>query len=359
MTNSLKHTEETRILFGKRLKARRLMSGYSIRELVSKLDVKISPMAISKYENGKTYPSTDIISALAKVFDVKSEDFLHPFGNRIKNIEFRKDTVLSMKKINAIEKTVQSHIERYADLMDECGISIEPASINKTEIKCEDDVITAANALRKEWGIEDQFISILPFLEKKGFILYEIKETEEEFDGISGKAGDFPIIVIRKNLNPEMKRFTALHELGHLMLEFCPGTKQSTIEKYCQKFAQEVLLPTKKLTEIVTGLGERKLSLLEFAIIQRKYGIAIDIMISKAAQCNLISSETLNSYKQKKERIQEFKQFAVKSRYIEETCEMFTSTLYAAYTNKVLSIERAAYYLNLSTVSFVDRYQIF
>jgi len=359
MEKTRNNNTESKAILCKRLRTYRLMNGMSMNELVSRLDIKISAMAISKYERGLISPSTDVLSAIAKLFGIRSEEFLLPFGAPIVDLEFRKDIPLSRKKITAVEKTVQSYLQQHLSLMNECGISVNPFKYKKTLVHNEADVIKLASKVRQQWKIEECIPNVISMLESKGLILYEIVEKEDEFDGISGKAGEYSVIAIRKNLTSEMKRFTALHELGHIMMEFSEDTKQATIEKLCHKFAFEMLLPMEKLKGMVQGIGSRKLSLFEFAQIQVRYGISIDIMLKNLAQKKIISSEQYDNYKEKKERIPEFRQYAVKSRYTEETCELYREVLYRAHTNGVLSEDRAAHYLNLHTVSFVDRYQLF
>ncbi len=66
----------------------------------------------------------------------------------------------------------------------------------------------------------------------------------QAFDGLSGWADErIPIIVVNKYFTIERKRFTALHELGHLLLNFAEELDPKFIEKLCQRFAGAILIP--------------------------------------------------------------------------------------------------------------------
>ena len=68
-------------------------------------------------------------------------------------------------------------------------------------------------------------------------------EPENNFDGLATIINDkYPVIVINKNFNVERKRFTLLHELGHLLLEL-PECEIKYEESVCNRFASEFLFP--------------------------------------------------------------------------------------------------------------------
>ncbi len=56
--------------FGQRLKAARVMAGFSMEGLVEKLDKRLSKSAISKYENGLMMPDSENLILLAEALNV-------------------------------------------------------------------------------------------------------------------------------------------------------------------------------------------------------------------------------------------------------------------------------------------------
>jgi Zn-dependent peptidase ImmA (M78 family) len=70
-----------------------------------------------------------------------------------------------------------------------------------------------------------------------------------KFDRLATFAdGKYPVIVVNANFSLERKRFTLLHELGHILMNL-PQEKESDIEKYCNSFAAELLLPMEILED--------------------------------------------------------------------------------------------------------------
>ena len=73
--------------------------------------------------------------------------------------------------------------------------------------------------------------------------------------------------------------FTALHELGHLLLDIDNEVfSQKEIEKFCHRFAGAMLLPKETL---FNELGEKRssISINELIFIKESYGISIQAII--------------------------------------------------------------------------------
>ena len=137
-------------LFAKRLKNARLLSAMSQDNLVEAMGAMVSKNAISKYEKGLMMPNSAVLIQLARALNVKTDYFLRPFGAEIENIEFRKRSVLGVKKTNAIKQKVAESVERYLEIED--LLQIKSAFINPIEnivISKVSDIDAAVNKLLK------------------------------------------------------------------------------------------------------------------------------------------------------------------------------------------------------------------
>ncbi len=136
-------------------------------------------------------------------------------------------------------------------------------------VSTKEDVLSIAANLRSKWNIPDDGIdNVIAFLESLGIIVIEIGATMD-FDGFSGMSDKTPIIVLNKDYPSERKRFTALHELGHLVMRFESNVTDKEVEKFCHLFAGEMLIPASQMKSKLGDISQRKISLKEFANLQK------------------------------------------------------------------------------------------
>ena len=180
---------ELKNVFGARLKNARVINGMSMDDLCAKMNNLVSKQTISKYESGKMLPNSTNLIALANALNVRPDYLLRPFTVSLDKIEFRKKSKMSVKEEKAIKEKIRDKIERYIEMLEEHCVKV----------------------------IE--------------------MDAPDTFDGLSGIIGDRkPIIVLNKNFPVERKRFTAMHELGHLLLDFDDALPQKDVERFCNLF---------------------------------------------------------------------------------------------------------------------------
>src|SRR5690606_34400961 len=118
------------------------------------------------------------------------------------------------------------------------------------------DIDNAVNNLLKAWKLGVNALpNVIEILEDKQIKVIEL-DADLAFDRRSGWADDtIPIIVVNKNYNIERKRFTALHELGHLLLNFSKLLTDKEIERLCHAFSAAMLIPYETF---INELGSKK-----------------------------------------------------------------------------------------------------
>ena len=234
-------------IFSKRLKSARIQAALSQDRLVERMGGIVSKNAISKYEKGEMMADMKVLLALSKALNVKTDYFFRPFTVEIEEVEFRKRSKLSIKKLNAIKQQVTDAVEKYIEIEQLLNIKsdfVNPIAHNT--IVSYQDTEFAANKVREVWDLGLNALSnVMDLLEDREIKVIEI-DAPDEFDGFAGWADhSIPIIVINKNYNVERKRLTALHELGHLLLSFKNELTYKEKEKYCFRFAGAMLMPEK------------------------------------------------------------------------------------------------------------------
>lgn len=340
---------ETKETFGKRLKSAREMRGLSMVDLARKVEGVVSPQAIYKYEAGKMMPSLSVQEAFCAALDVTLDFLNRPFEVSLDGIEFRKKAKMTVKEKNMVFGKVQDEIERYFAIEDVLGLETKfDIDFSDTIVDNEQQVTELASRFRKEWDLGlGGICGLVNMMEEHGVKVMEI-EASENFDGLSGIANGCPVIILNKNFMPERKRFTAMHELGHLIMKFADGITPKQKESYCHLFANEVLIPTEAFVKLVGDMTGRHIHLRQFVDIQMIYGVSIDALMYKAKKLNLIPESRYIAFRIRKNENPAFKAEVEATRTANETPSRFESLVYKAYAAELISKAKAADYLNIS-----------
>mgnify|MGYP003300325063 CR=1 FL=1 len=338
--------QDTKIIFAKRLKSAREMKGLSMAELSDAMGNIVSPQAIYKYESGKMLPNANILKVLGDALKLPIDHFFKEYKVSLCNIEFRKKASLLVKDRKTIETTSLDRVEKYFEILDICGEDLIGFRKEAKLITSKEDVIETVQNIRKRHGLgSDPIQNVLQFLEGLGIIVIVITNENNKFDGLSGLANNTPVIVLNSTLPAERMRFTALHELGHLILNFDESINSKGCEKLCNTFASEMLIPSKRLEEYINARLGRKLALPELAIIQKAYGVSIDALIYKATEIGLVNERTLQTYHILKNQNPKFRDYAETPRAGKEESDKFENMVMRAYDCDLITIEQAALFL--------------
>lgn len=343
-------------IFAKRLRSAREMRGLSMAALSAELGNSVTPQAIYKYENGKMLPGSSLLIELSRVLGVTPDYFFRPFAVEISGIEFRKKSRLGATERKSIEGITVDKVERYVEVEEICGLRGKHGfQKDLATIEEESQVISLTERLREAWDLKEGRIpDVISLLERQGVIVIEI-EASDAFDGLSGFADDIPVIVINKNFSPERKRFTSLHELGHLMMTFPESMDPRKMESMCNLFASELLLPAEVFREIAGTILRGKVSLQDLAVIQREYGISIDAMMYKAWKLGMIPESKYKNYHIMKSTRPAFKKYAEASRIPDESSDHFERLVYKAFNGDLISTSKAASLLDVSADEVLEK----
>ncbi len=340
---------EMKDVFGARLKNARVINGMSMDDLCAKMNNLVSKQTISKYESGKMLPNSTNLIALANALNVRPDYLLRPFTVSLDKIEFRKKSKMSVKEEKAIKEKIRDKIERYIEVEEILGISsdfINP--ILQNAVIAPSDVCRIAEQLKAAWQLgQDGIPYIIEMLEDHCVKVIEM-DAPDTFDGLSGIIGEHkPIIVLNKNFPVERKRFTAMHELGHLLLDFDDALPQKDVERFCNLFANEMLISLDVFKKLL-GVSRHDISLNELRAIQSNYGISVEAQMFKAKQLGIISESRYKYFCITKNQNQAFRELVEKSTFHEEKSNRFSSLVYRALASELISFSKASELLNES-----------
>ena len=345
-----------RLLFAQRVKNARVMCGLTLDELCAKMGDLVSKQSLSKYERGVMMPENKVIVALAKALEVNLEYFFRPLSTICK-VEFRKKSSLGVKKQEQVKECVRDIAERYITVEQLLNINIAFQNPIKDIVVNDCNAVeNAVRELRKSWWTGLRNLSnVVELLEDKG-IKVLLVNFDESFEGLSAWVNDneFPVVVINKKMTVERIRFTAMHELGHLLLTIPSNLPEKEKEKICHRFANAMLLPKEALLEEV-GEKRSSISLPELIAIKEQYGISVAATLTRMKDLGIISSSyyknfyiTILSKNRKEERMGEY-------RGIEES-KRFSMLLNRAVAEEVVSMSRAAELSKMKLSVFRNEY---
>jgi Zn-dependent peptidase ImmA (M78 family)/transcriptional regulator with XRE-family HTH domain len=285
--------------FPERLKNARKMRGFSLQELSDSLQQSISKQDLNRLETGQKQPDSEILSKLCSTLNVTLDYFFRKKTVSLEHVEFRKLKKLTVKEKEKVKGQTIEYLERYLELENLLGIKHNlPFHPHEYKIRDEQDVVKAARKMREDvFQIgNDPIYNIYELLEEKNIKVMST-DVDKAFSGMSTII-DNEIGVIVFNSNKEVpkvrKRFTLLHELGHLYMNLSDFDEKTT-ERYCDAFAGAMLLPEEKLMEYFGGKRD-VVYVKELKLIKMYFGISLVAIMHRAKSLNLISDHYLKYF---------------------------------------------------------------
>ena len=277
--------------FPERLKSARKMRGYSLRGLAEAMEDSLSKQSLQKYEAGKMKPDNKTLIKLCEVLQLPQDYFTRETKVNFDKISFRKLDKLPKRTQYKIEEQTRDFLERYLELEELMGQKPDFVNpIKNLPIQNKSAIEEAASKIRKEWELgEDPLYNVLGLLEEQNIKILEVDE-DVSFSGMSTNVDErIPVIVLNRNKNipHDRLRFTALHELGHLVLniQHYPEKEQ---ERLCHAFAGAMLIPKGKMFEEL-GKHRHRIFMKELMFIKDNYGISMQALTHRAKDLEIIS----------------------------------------------------------------------
>ncbi len=339
-------------MIGARINQARKATGLSLRALAQKAG--ITAMAISKYETGKSTPSSGVLLSLAKALNVRTEYFFRPVKVELKEVEYRKHSKLPVKALRQIEGDVVEQIERFIEL--EQLLPNGPVQVFKLPddlpgtISTLDEIEGVAARLRAAWDLGVDPIPVLTdMLEERGVKIFQSAAIPENFDGMAAKVDGIPVIVVSSHVPGDRQRFTLAHELGHLVLQ---GRLAANVdeEAAAHRFAGAFLAPA---SEVRKELGEQRnwLEPKELDVLKQVYGLSMQAWMHRAKDLGILSDT----------RYVEMRKFFSAHRWTKtepgdqipaERPQLFVQLVFRALAQDLISESKAAELLRLTLFEF-------
>lgn len=339
-------------MIGERIKQARIAAGLSLRTLAERAGV--SAMAISKYETGKSTPSSGVLLALAKALGVRTEYFFRPVKVELQEVEYRKHSRLPVKVLQQIQGDIIEQIERFIELEQLLPNGpVEtfelPRQLPNT-ISSLDAVENVADTLRQNWKLGVDPIPVLTdMLEERGIKIFQSKAIRNDFDGMAAKVNGIPVIVVGSGWPGDRQRFTMAHELGHLVLSgrLAVGVDE---EAASNRFAGAFLAPQ---SEVRKELGEQRtwLEPKELEVLKNTYGLSMQAWMHRADDLGILP-HTHYVAMRKFFSARGWHKVEPGEKYPPERPQLFEQLVYRALAQDFISESKAAELLRLPLSEF-------
>lgn len=339
-------------MIGERIKQARKAAGLSLRALAERTGV--TAMAISKYETGKSTPSSRVLLDLSKALGVRTEYFFRPVKIELQEIQHRKHSQLAKKALAQIEGDVKEQIERFIELEELLPNGpVQPFKLPDNlpaSITALDQIEAVARQLREAWDLGVDPIPVLTdMLEERGIKVFQSQAINDRFDGMAATVDGIPVIVVGRGWPGDRQRFTLAHELGHLVLKGRLGPDVEE-EAAADRFAGAFLAPE---GEVRKELGEKRVWLepRELEVLKKTYGLSMQGWMHRAKDLGILPDvhyvemrKFFNSRGWNKTEPGE--------RYAPERPQLFDQLVYRALAQDLISESKAAELLRLPLTEF-------
>jgi len=227
----------------------------------------ISPKRLVQLESGEKQPTLDELKAFSKAYKRTIATLLlnnppkeKPFPADRRSIDSKELCCFHEKTIMAVRKA-RALAQSYVELREEMGLPFTKFSLFAT---IQDNPQEIARKIRQRLQfeeireIEDVKLALEAYIERiesLGIAVFQLSLTQDNVRGFAIVDDVIPIIGIKRGgEQAHSKTFTLFHELGHILLNEGAISDLSLnpkweVEKWCNAFAAEVLIPTSELLQ--------------------------------------------------------------------------------------------------------------
>lgn len=264
--------------------------------------VGVSAAAVGQYERGEKRPRPDTVSALAAALDVPAGYFT--YGRPKAKVEVAE---ASFRRLRSTSVAQQQQATAYVEQVWELSLYLEqrvefpdldlPAWAS-TESQGAPDPITAAQQLRKHWGLGTGPIDHLVYeIEQHGIltVFFSMKQDpnlpdKSRIDAFSTTALPRPMVVLTPDKAKDVlrHRFSAAHELGHIVMHRGRHGSDVEMERQANVFAAEFLTPR----DVIRDALPSRLNLGVLEQVSAEWGVSVQMLLHRSRDLERISDST-------------------------------------------------------------------
>lgn len=287
---------------GFRLKEAREINKFSLADMSERIE--ISKQAISQFETGKSYPSSETLLKFARILDFPISYFLkkRSIPEDVSPVNFRKFSS-STKNNREVARIKEYWISELFFLLNKYisfpKITLPEFNILEIEDITQDSIEEYANQTRKYWQLGNGPITNLIRLCESNGIIVARTSIANKIDAFSLWRNNIPIIILGNDkMSAVRSRFDLAHELGHLVLHKNITEDQQKdprllkiIEDQADRFASSFLMPASTFTNELYSI---KLDYLQ--VIKKRWLVSMQSMVMRGFQLGIITENQKSNF---------------------------------------------------------------
>jgi len=229
-------------------------------------ELGITAGRLDHLENGTKFPSLEELKTMSKIYKRTIATLLLAKPPKEKPLpkdcrtfnssepgKFHEKTILAVRKARALAKSL-------VELRQEMNVTVRtldiPANLSSDPLRIAAECrrVLEIDNLKRIVDLREALEAYIERIESFGVAVFQLSLTQDNLRGFSITDDVLPIIVIKKGGElPTTKIFTLFHELGHIILnqgglcDISLSDNAPNIEKWCNTFAGEILVPSKDL----------------------------------------------------------------------------------------------------------------
>lgn len=277
-----------------RLTQARLLAGLTKKDLAER--VGVTAAAVGQYETGMTRPRPELIPRLAEALAVPAAFFLsgRPHGKldgsmahfrslRSTRAHQRAKAVAFVEQVWELTHALERRVRLPA-------VDLPGFSGGEVHVETPNHPAQAARALRAHWNLGAGPIHhLVRHMEAHGIVVV-VPPPDPDADTVDAFSTSHlprPVVVLTANRFDDIHRhrFTAAHELGHLVLhgDVAPGDSQQ--EREADAFAAEFLTPRDSILPRLPGRADLR----RLAELRDVWGVSVDSLLYRCRELGLLS----------------------------------------------------------------------
>ncbi|MBV6462564.1 MAG: hypothetical protein HJHJAOHD_02740 [Flavobacteriales bacterium] len=235
----------------------------------------ITAKRLVQLEEGEKQPTLDELKEFSKTYKRTIATLLLAKPPKEKPLPTDRRTIDSKDLGNFHEKTImavrkaRALAQSFVELRQELGIDIPKFSLSASIQEQPQNVAAKIrkylnlDELREIESINHALEAYIEKVESLGVAIFQLSLTQDKLRGFSIVDDVMPIIGIKRGgEQATAKIFTLFHELGHILLNeggLCDLSEKTNIEieKWCNAFSAEVLIPTSELLKMEVVLEQK------------------------------------------------------------------------------------------------------